>query len=449
MTFPKDFLWGTAYAAFQVEGGWKEDGKGPSIWDDFCHSSGHVKNGDTGDTACDSYHRLEEDIAAVKTIGAKVHRFSVSWPRIQPEGRGAANEKGLDYYDRMVDGLLEAGAAPWMTLYHWDLPSALQAEGGWLSRNTVEAFGEYSAILARRFSDRVKCFMPVNEPQCIATLGYGNGEHAPGLRLPWAEVAQVYHNLALAQSISAKAIRSAATGEVQIGAVSTGRLSSPAVPSEAGEAAAYQATFRLGETCLHDWAFTHSIFLDALMFHRYEETAPDFLKRFYDGIPASDWEQMEKPDFLGLNVYNGDWTDARGNPVPYPRNHPKTAIGWPVTPWVMYYGPRHLHRRYGLPIYITEDGVSCFDQVSEDGKVHDSERIAFLRSYLRELERSIQSGVPVKGYLHWSLLDNFEWAEGYSQRFGLVYMDYERQQRILKDSAFWYRDIIASNGRML
>ncbi len=232
MPFPKDFLWGTAYAAFQVEGGWDEDGKGPSIWDDFCHSPGHVKNGDTGDIACDSYHRLEEDIAAMKTIGAKVHRFSVSWPRIQPEGAGKPNGKGLDYYDRMVDSLLEAGITPWMTLYHWDLPSALQAKGGWLNRDIVDIFGEYSAILAARFSDRVKTFMPINEPQCIATLGYGNGEHAPGLQLPWMEVAKIYHNLALSQSVSTKAIRANAPGAIQVGAVSTGRLSSPMIAGE-------------------------------------------------------------------------------------------------------------------------------------------------------------------------------------------------------------------------
>ncbi len=446
MTFPKEFLWGTAYAAFQVEGGWNEDGKGPSIWDDFCHSPGHVKNGDTGDVACDSYHRLEEDIAAIKTIGAKVHRFSVSWPRIQPEGRGRANEKGLDYYERMVDGLLEAGVIPWMTLYHWDLPSALQKEGGWLSRSTVDAFGEYSAILARHFSDRVKTFMPVNEPQCIATLGYGSGEHAPGLRLPWEDVVKVYHNLALAQSISTKAIRANAPGDVQIGAVSTGRLSSPMIQTEEAEEVAYRATFRMGTQNLHDWAFTHSIFMDELMFRKFDEDAPDFLKVFYDTIPHSDWDLMEKPDFLGLNVYNGDRVDMMGRNVPYPGNHPKTAIDWPVTPWVMYYGPRHLYKRYGLPIYITENGVSCFDKIALDGKVHDADRIAFLSSYLQELERSIESGVPVKGYLHWSLLDNFEWAFGYEQRFGLVYVDYQTQNRIVKDAALWYRDVITKNS---
>lgn len=445
MTFPKDFLWGTAYAAFQVEGGWNEDGKGSSIWDDFCHSGSHVKNGDTGDVACDSYHRLEEDIAAIRAIGGQVHRFSVSWPRIQPEGRGAVNQKGLDYYDRMVDGLLEAGVDPWMTLYHWDIPSALQKKGGWLNRSTVDAFGDYSSILADRFSDRVKCFMPVNEPQCIATLGYGNGEHAPGLKLPWTDVAQVFHNLALAQSISTKAIR-ASRGDAQIGAVSTGRLCSPTVPGENAEQAAYEASFHLGEGCLHDWAFTHSIFMDALMFHHYEDSAPDFLKAFFDTIPVSDWDLMEKPDFLGLNVYNGSQTDETGTDVPYSGNHPRTAIGWPVTPWVMYYGPRHLYKRYGLPIYITENGVSYFDEVSPDGKVHDENRIEFLTSYLKALERSVQSGVPVKGYLHWSLLDNFEWAEGYSQRFGLVHVDYATQKRTLKDSALWYRDVIGKNG---
>ncbi len=447
--FPKEFLWGTACAAYQCEGAWNEDGKGRSIWDDFCHSPGHVKNGETGDIACDSYHRLAEDIALTKAVGAQVHRFSVSWPRILPEGRGRVNPKGLDFYDRMVDGLLEAGVEPWMTLYHWDLPSALQEKGGWLDRGTVEAFGEFSAVMGQHFGDRVRCFMPINEPQCVAMLGYGKGEHAPGLRLEATAVAKAFHHLALAHSMSTRALRAACSGPVSVGTVTCGRLCSPECADETGEEAAYQASFRLSDESLDGWAFTHNIYLDSIFFRKYDDSAPAFLRRFADTIPQSDWDSMEKPDFLGVNIYNGGLTDAHGRPVPYPTGHPRTAIGWPVTPRTMYDGPRHLYRRYGLPLYITENGVSCNDRVYLDGTVHDGERIDFLTRYLRELKRAADSGVPVRGYFHWSLLDNFEWAEGYDQRFGLVYVDYADGRRIQKDSARWYRTLVETNGRLL
>ncbi len=448
-TFPKDFIWGTACASYQCEGAWNEDGKGRNIWDDFCHSPGHVAKGDTGDLACDSYHRFEEDFAIARSIGAQVHRFSVSWARIQPQGTGPVNEKGLDFYDRMVDDLLNKGITPWMTLYHWDLPSALQEAGGWLSRATVDAFADYADILGRRFGDRIRCFMPVNEPQCIATLGYGAGIHAPGLKLSNTEVARAMHHLALAHSGATRALRASVSGPIQIGTVTCGRLCSPMEPDEISEQAAWDATFRLGDGCVHDWAFTHNIYLDSIFFRKYDDSAPEFLRAFADTIPASDWEQMEKPDFMGLNVYNGPQTDREGREVPYGPGYPRTAIGWPITPDIMYYGTRHLYRRYGLPIIITEDGLSCNDHVYLDGKVHDADRIDFLTRYLRRLRDSISSGTPIQGYLHWSLLDNFEWADGYDQRFGLVHVDYATLKRTPKDSALWYKEVIASNGGIL
>lgn len=444
--FPENFLWGTACAAFQCEGAWDEDGKGPSIWDVFCHSPGHVKNRDTGDVACDSYHQLDADLALLQTLGGKVHRFSVSWPRIQPTGRGAVNERGLAYYDRLVDGLLTRGIEPWLTLYHWDLPVALQAEGGWLNRETVNAFAEYASLLARHFDGRVKCYMPVNEPQCIALLGYGTGEHAPGLSLGNESVARVMHNLTLAHSLSSKALRAGSGTPLSIGTVTCGRLCFPAASGADSEQAAEAASFALSGADLHGWAFTHNIFLDSLFFRQYDNSAPDFLRRFADTIPPGDWDSMEKPDFLGLNIYNGEQTDRNGQPIPFPPDFPRTAMGWPVTPEVMYYGTRHLYRRYGVPLCITENGVSCRDQVSTDGLVHDGARTAFLSAYLTALQKSMESGVPVSGYLHWSLLDNFEWAEGYAQRFGLVYVDYPTQRRIIKDSGHWYAAMASSNG---
>lgn len=440
--FPENFIWGTAYAAYQVEGAWNEDGKGRSIWDDFSHTEGCVQNGDTGDVACDSYHRYQEDVALIKQMGAKAHRFSISWPRVIPDGTGEVNEKGLAFYDRFVDELLEAGIEPWVTLYHWDLPSALQAQGGWLNRKTVDAFARYAEIIGRRFDGRVRCYMPINEPQCVSVLGYGNGEHAPGLKLSREELAVIMHHLTLGHSYAVKALRAASSVPLTIGTVTCGRMCYPKVENEKAEQAAYETTFRLGDGSIHDWCFTHSVFLDRIFFPREWQDAPEFLRRYWESVPDADWDAMEKPDFVGLNVYNGVMTDENGKPARLPDGYPHTAIGWPVTPAVMYYGPRHLYKRYGLRVYITENGLSCNDWVSLDGKVHDAGRIDFLTRYLAQLHRAMEGGVPVGGYLHWSLLDNFEWAKGYNQRFGMIYVDYATCERIPKDSAAWYAKVM-------
>ena len=445
VSFPPNFLWGAACAAYQCEGTWESDGKGSSIWDEFCHAPGHIRNGDTGDTACDSYRRTREDIGLVSALGVKAYRFSVSWPRVLPQGRGRVNTAGLDHYDRFVDDLLSEGIAPWITLYHWDLPSALQAEGGWQSRDAVDAFTKYSALVARRLGDRVRHFLPINEPQCIAKLGYGTGEHAPGLRLPPEEVARVLHHLALAQSLSTDAIRASASGPVAIGSVTCGRLCCPQSDTPQGAEAAYRATFGLGSE-LHDWAFTHNIFLDSLIRHRYDQSAPEFLLRFADTVPQSDWSAMRTPDFLGLNIYNGELSDDGGNIIRRPEGFPVTATKWPVTPEVMRWGVRHIYRRYGLPIYITENGLSCNDRVYRDGAVHDGDRIDFLRAYLAQLRVAMGEGVPVKGYFHWSLMDNFEWALGYDERFGLYYTDYVTKKRIPKDSAAWFARVVRTGS---
>ena len=440
--FPESFIWGTAYASYQVEGAWNEDGKGLNIWDDFCHAGGHVLNNDTGDVACDSYHRYLEDVELIKELGVKVHRFSLSWSRIIPDGKRAVNEKGLAFYDRFVDALLEAGVEPWITLYHWDLPSALQVEGGWVNRSTVDAFVRYAEIVGRHFDGRVRCYMPINEPQCITTLGYGNGEHAPGLKLSREEVAQVMHHLTVAYSGAVRALRAASSIPLTIGTVTCGRLCYPNVETEKAEQAAYEASFRLSDGCLHDWCFTHNVFLDRLFFPKQWKDAPEFLRRYWESVPETDWDDMEKPDFIGLNVYNGTMTDANGAMAPLPTGYPHTAIGWPVSPEVMYYGPRHLYKRYGLPVIITENGLSCNDWIYLDGQVHDADRIDFLTRYLQQLHRCLESGVPIRGYLHWSLMDNFEWAMGYKDRFGLVYVDYPSGRRIPKDSAKWYAGVI-------
>jgi len=445
--FPKDFILGTAYASYQVEGAWNEDGKGASIWDDFCHAGGHIKNDDTGDVACDSYHKFDEDVALMKEMGVTVHRFSLSWPRIFPNGTGAVNEKGIAFYDRMVDTLLANGIEPWVTLYHWDLPSALQEKGGWENRETVEAFDRYAAYIGRHFSGRVRCYMTINEPECAAVLGYYTGEHAPGLHLEDERIALIMHHLTLAHSAAVKALRAASDVPLRIGTVTCGRVCYPNTDSREAEEAAYRATFDLNGENAGVWGFTHNIFLDRIFFPRAWDDAPDILRKFWESRPDSDWDGMEKPDFIGLNVYNGAVTDAQGQMIPFPAGYPRTAIGWPITPEVMYYAPRHFHKRYGLPIIITENGLSCTDKIYLDGQVHDIDRIDFLTRYLTELKRSLDSGVPISGYLHWSLLDNFEWANGYGDRFGLAYVDYATGRRILKDSGRWYAEQIKAKEK--
>lgn len=446
--FPENFVWGVACAAYQCEGAWDADGKGRSIWDDFTQQKGvgHVKNDDTGDVACDVYHRYESDAALMQKLGVGAYRFSVSWPRVFPEGRGRINEKGLAYYDRLVDTLLERGIEPWMTLYHWDLPSALQSQGGWLARSTVDAFGEYAAVIASRFDGRVRHYMTINEPQCITKLGYGTGEHAPGLTLSDEEQALVYHHLALAHSVGMRAIKAHSTGDVEVGVVPCGRLCYPQNDTPEGRAAAERASFDLSRV---GWNFTFNIFLDSLILRRYDESAPESIKRFAATIPASDWAAMQAPDFIGVNVYNGTMVNDLGEDVARHPGFPLTACKWPVTPQVMRFGPLALYHRYGLPMYITENGQSANDRVFRDGKVHDPDRIDFLHQYLMKLSQGIADGAPVKGYFHWSFLDNFEWAEGYDERFGLVYVDYPTQRRVLKDSAHWYARVMHTNGRYL
>lgn len=445
--FPKDFLWGVACASYQCEGGWDADGKGLNIWDEFCHdiTRCHVKNGDTGDVACDSYHRFREDVALMKAHNVQAYRFSISWARVIPDGDGEVNEKGLQFYDDLVEELIANGIEPMITLYHWDLPSALQDKGGWLNRDIVTAFGRYARIIAERFRGRVKTYMTLNEPQCVAQLGYGNGVHAPGWVLSEEKVARVFHNLCLAHSEAYRQIKAVCGPEVLVGAVPCGNLCYPQKDTPENREAAYQASFNLA----NGWAFTFNIFLDSLILKRYDDSAPEPVKRFAATIDPADWEKMEAPDFIGINVYHGTMVDETGARVdPYPGS-PLTACKWNVTPEVMHYGPMNLYRRYGLPVMITENGQSCNDRISLDGKVHDPNRIDFLHRYLLELRKAVDEGVPVLGYLQWSFLDNFEWSEGYNERFGIVFVDYRDGTRIPKDSAAWYAQVIAANGANL
>ena len=445
--FPKNFIWGTACAAYQCEGGWDADGKGPSIWDEYCHdaAAGHIKNGDTGDVACDSYHRFREDVALMKEHGIRAYRFSVSWPRVIPDGDGAVNEAGLRYYEQLVDELLASGIEPMATLYHWDLPSALQDKGGWLNRATAEAFGRYAGIFAARMKGKIKKYMTLNEPQCVAGLGYGTGRHAPGLRLSEEKIARIYHHLCLAHSAAYRAVK-AVDASAEVGAVSCGRMTYPERDDEANREAARKACFALTP---EDWIFTYNIFLDPLCFKKYPDDLPESARRFAGAVDPADWALMEAPDFIGLNIYNGRMVDSAGAYVKRYPGFPLTGSKWPITPEVMHYGPMYVAQRYGRPVYITENGQSCNDRVFLDGQIHDADRIDFLHRYLLELAKSVAEGVDLRGYLQWSFLDNFEWGEGYSERFGMVYVDYRTGQRIPKDSARWFAQVIQTNGACL
>lgn len=446
--FPKDFLWGAACASYQCEGAWNADGKGPNIWDDFTHDTQfpHIKNGDTGDIACDTYHRFREDVAMLKQHNMSNYRFSISWARVIPDGDGEVNEKGLQFYDDLVNELISNGIQPMITLYHWDLPSALQTKGGWLNPDIVKTFGRYARIVAERFLGRVKMYMTINEPQCISGLGYLSGDHAPGWKMNETAVLQVYHNLALAHSEAYRQIKEV-DPDATVGVVSCGRMCYPVKDTPAGREAAYRETFSMKED--GRWVFTHNVFLDPLILGKYDDDVPQVVKDFVAAVPKENWDAMQKPDFVGFNVYHGDPVEEDGSYSVLPAGFPRTALKWSITPEVMHYSPMHLYRRYGLPVFVTENGLSCNDKVYLDGKVHDPDRIDFLTRYLRELSKAVQEGTPVMGYLQWSLLDNFEWAEGYQDRFGLIYVDYPTGTRIPKDSARWYAEVIATNGESL
>lgn len=447
MGFSDRFLWGTASSAYQTEGSWNVDGKGPSIWDTFCHKQGTIAHEETGDTACDGYQKMEEDVAILKSLGVSAYRFSISWPRVLPNGTGPVNEKGLAYYDRLVDLLLKNEITPFITLYHWDLPEELQKKGGWQNRQTALAFADYAALIAKHFNGRVSHYITLNEPQCFVGLGYQQGIHAPGFKLDQDDLLVCVHNALLAGGLGARALRNASSSRLQIGLSSTGRLSYPIKDTRKGRTAAYRASFAMPET---DWMFTHSWLLDAAILGHYDSDAPEFLHKFADALSPTDWDSIRQPlDFLGVNVYNGRPVDDSGSDVSKYPGYPRTSLKWPVTPDVMYYGCHWLYKRYGLPLYITENGQACNDRIFLDGCVHDADRIDFLHRYLLSLKNAVNDGVPVLGYFHWSLTDNFEWHSGYDERMGLIFIDYQTKRRIFKDSALWYAKTIRENGAHL
>jgi beta-glucosidase len=446
MGFRDDFVWGAASASYQVEGAVNEDGRGMSLWDMFCKEPGRIIDGSSGDVACDHYHRYKEDIAIMKELGLKAYRFSIAWPRVIPDGDGAINEKGLDFYERLVDAILEAGITPYATLYHWDFPYELHRKGGWLNKESPAWFAKYTEAVAKRLAGKLPYVFTLNEPQCFIGISFEETIHAPGIHLPVWDNLLMTHNTLLAHGRAVQVLRSISPA-TKVGYAPCGDAIYPVSDSAEDVEAARKAYFALGDRLF----FSISLWSDPVFLGQYPEELMKKYGQYMPKIGADDMKIISTPlDFLGQNIYNGSPIKADGKGgyqyAQRETGYPFTAAKWPVTPESLYWSPVFLAERYKVPIYITENGLSCADVVSLDCKVHDPQRIDFLHRYLRCLKKAAEKGVDIRGYFQWCLTDNFEWSKGYTERFGLVHCNFETQQRIVKDSGYWYRDIIRSNG---
>jgi beta-glucosidase len=453
LTFPKDFVWGCATSAYQIEGAWNEDGKGPSIWDTFVHTPGHIVNNETGDITVDHYHRYVEDVAFMKELGLDAYRFSVSWSRILPEGNGKVNQSGLDFYDRLVDELLNQKIEPYLCLFHWDLPQPLQDKGGWPNRDTALCFADYARVVSERLSNRVKVWMTHNEPWVAAMAGHFSGELAPGLKDTQAAF-KALHHLLLSHGLAAEAIRASAKQPVKVGITLNLNPVHPASESKKDREAAARMDTILNRATL-----------DPLL----KGSSP--MQEFAVGklltrslIKPGDLEKIHNLDLLGINYYSRIV-------VKYDRKFPVVAATqiqpegneysgmWEIYPEGIFELLMRIRQDYHTPspfvkdasekipeIMITENGVPVPDGLDFDGRVRDERRIRYLHNHIAQVHRAIEAGVPVKGYFHWTLMDNFEWSHGYSQRFGLVYVDFKTQERIIKDSGHWFSEVIKQNG---
>lgn len=444
----KNFIWGTATASYQIEGAVNEGGRGKTSWDTFCAQPGRIHNGDTGDVACDHYHRYQEDVDLMKALGLDSYRFSFAWSRIQPTGSGPVNSQGLDFYDRLVDSLLEAGIAPAPTLFHWDTPQAIEDQGGWLNRDTVDKFADYAHIMGERFQDRIKQWMTINEPVVLTMFGHGAGVHAPGKALGF-DALPVAHNLLLAHGRAVTALREA--GAINIGLANNHAPTWPAStdPEDLQAAGLYDN--------IANW-----IFADPILLGKY----PDAVAELIPPGLEDDLAEISVPiDFYGINYYNptlvgAPTSDGPGDldgieidiELPFTildiEGYPKTDFDWPVIPQGFTELLVGFKERYGdklPPIFITENGAAINDEVGPDGQVHDQRRIEYTDSHLRAVKEAMDQGVDVRGYFHWSLLDNFEWAAGNAMRFGLIHIDFETLKRTPKDSYYWYQSVIQAN----
>jgi len=446
LALPPSFTWGVATSSYQIEGAAAEDGRTPSIWDTFCRVPGAVADGDNGDVACDHYHRMPEDVALIKSLGVDAYRFSVAWPRVQPRGRGPVNEAGLAFYDRLTDELLGTGIEPWVTLYHWDLPQELEDAGGWPNRDTAYRFADYAMLVFDKLSDRVSNWTTLNEPWCSAWLGYCVGVHAPGRKDFPAAIAAMHH-LLLGHGLATQRMRAAAPREMALGITLNLGTADPATDSPADRDAARRAD-----------GMGLRIYLDPLRKGEYPADMVEDLTARGTAIPLQDGDLdiIATPfDVLGVNFYfgqdfsgtdeQGNTHDAEGHPVVHsvPLNLPRTAMNWPITPERFTQLLVRLHRDYpGLPVVVTENGAAFDDAADATGFVADEDRTSYLAEHLAAVAAAREQGADIRGYFAWSLMDNFEWAEGYAKRFGIVHVDYATQVRTPKQSALWYRDTI-------
>jgi len=440
--FPANFLWGAATAAYQVEGAVNEDGRGVSIWDTFSRMPGKISQGATGDVADDSYHRYPEDIALMKAIGLHAYRFSIAWPRIFPNGSGEPNEKGIDHYRRFTEALLEAGIKPFCTLYHWDLPQALEDKGGWQNKATAQRFADYAGYTSGKLADLIENWITINEMSTIVDSGFSRGRDAPGLKLGRKALAQIRHHVALAHGLGVQAIRTSCRSSVKVGSAENLRAITPVYNSAEHVEAARKAMVE-----------ENAPYLTVMYTGRYTD---GYLKKLGADAPVFTPEELKiissPTDFQGLNVYSASYVRAADTAegyamVPYPAAYPKMDSTWlSIGPESLYWVPKLAAETLGIcEIYITENGCSTRDVVAADGEVYDTDRVMFLAAYLTQLQRGISEGVPVRGYFVWSLLDNFEWGDGYSTRFGIHYVDYATQKRTPKLSAKFYANLVTRN----
>ena len=442
--FPSGFLWGCATAAYQVEGAAREDGRGPSIWDTFSHIPGKVYKNQTGDVADNDYHLYKEDVELLKWLGAKIYRFSVSWPRVFPDGTGQANPKGIDFYSRLVDELLANGIEPFCTLFHWDLPQSLQDRyGGWESRETSKAFGAYAGFVASKLSDRVHHFFTMNEFSSFIDLGYRDGRFAPGLKLPPARLNQARHNAVLAHGLAVQAIRAHGKPDTKVGLAENLKSGIPVIEMEPHIKASAQATRVMNAQYL-------TVIMEGKYVDEYLHAQGAAAPRFTD----EDLKIISSPlDFIGINLYAPTYIRAEDSApgfveVKNPASYPHMASPWLyIGPEALYWAPRHVAELWNVKeMYITENGCSSADVLTRDGQVYDTDRVMYLRNYIGKLHRAVSENFPVRGYFLWSLMDNFEWADGYSLRFGLYYVDFATQKRYPKLSAYFYRELIKRNA---
>ena len=450
--FRDDFVWGVASSAYQIEGKEEGDGAGRMIWDAFIEE-GRIADGKNAEVTCDHIHRYPEDFKLMRLLGIKAYRFSVNWSRIIPEGTGKVNDKAITLYRNMIMSMKENGITPYLTMYHWEFPQALQDRGGWLNEESIQWFAEYAKVIAENFTDICEYIITLNEPECFVGLGHLSGVHAPGKKLEYKETFQIAHNALRAHGQAVITLRKYAKRPIKIGYAPTCSMAYPETNKPEDIEAARKVLFSFYNP-ISNWTWNVAWFNDPVFLGKYPEVGLEQFKEYLPEITEDDMKLISQPlDFMGQNIYNGyiirAGADQEPEFVPLPDGLPKTAAGWPVNPECLYWGIKFIYERYKLPIYITENGMSCHDIVSRDGQVHDPNRITFLDRYLSALQCANDEGVDIRGYFLWTFLDNFEWEKGFSERFGIVHVDFATQKRTAKDSAFWYQKVIETNGKTL